>query len=154
MIIMMAIVLSACGSRLNLTLMNTNSIFPKGSALPREWFTGNAFVIPLVAKDKNNDFTAGAVTFEPGARTNWHTHPRGQVLLIIEGTGLYQEKGGHARVIRQGDIVIIRENTEHWHVATCTEQMVHIANTNFIDETQVTWLSPVSEEEYRAAERI
>jgi len=73
--------------------MNTTEIFPIGEPLSNDWFTGNAFLHPLVSKDKNNEFSAGSVTFEPGARTNWHTHPKGQVLIVIEGNGFYQEQG-------------------------------------------------------------
>ena len=128
--------------------MDTTDIFPKGQPLPKEWFTGNAFLTPLVARDKNNEFSAGCVSFEPNARTNWHTHPKGQVLIVIEGIGLYQEKGKSARTIKKGDTVIIPENIEHWHGASATNKMVHIAITNFKDEVQVTWLQPVSDEEY------
>src|SRR4051812_44132161 len=79
--------------------MSTTNIFPPGQPAPKDWFTGTVFITPLVARDKNNDFTAGAVAFEPGARTHWHTHPKGQVLLVIEGEGFYQEKGKPARPI-------------------------------------------------------
>ncbi|WP_394664741.1 hypothetical protein [uncultured Chryseobacterium sp.] len=72
--------------------MNTADLFKKGERLPAEWFTGKVFLTSLVSKDKNNNFSAGSVTFEPEARTNWHTHPKGQVLLVIDGEGLYQEK--------------------------------------------------------------
>ena len=65
--------------------MDTTEIFPKGQPLSKDWFSGNAFITPLVAKDKNNEFSAGSVMFEPKARTNWHTHPKGQVLIVIEG---------------------------------------------------------------------
>ena len=84
----------------------TTSLYPKGQKLPNDWFTGNAFITPLVAKDKNNDFSIGSVLFEIGARTNWHTHPKGQVLLVTEGSGLYQEKGKPAQIIKKGDVVI------------------------------------------------
>ena len=130
--------------------MDTNEIFPKGNPLPKEWFVGNAFITPLIAKDNNNDFSAGSVTFEPGARTNWHTHPKGQVLIVTEGNGFYQEKGKPARPIKKGDVVNIPENIEHWHGASSTSKMVHIAITNFKDNVQVTWLRPVSEEEYKS----
>lgn len=73
--------------------METNEIFPKGQQLPNDWFNGNAFLTPLVAKDKNNEFSTGSVTFEPRARTHWHTHPKGQVLIVTDGNGFYQEKG-------------------------------------------------------------
>jgi len=128
--------------------MDTTQIFPKGQQLPKEWFSGNAFLTPLVNKDKNNDFSAGAVTFEPKARTNWHTHPKGQVLIVIEGNGFYREKGRPARAIKRGDVVIIPENTEHWHGASAESNMLHIAITNYKDDVQVTWLQPVTDEEY------
>jgi quercetin dioxygenase-like cupin family protein len=128
--------------------MDTTEIFPKGQPLPKEWFSGNAFLTPLVAKDKNNEFSAGSVTFEPKARTNWHTHPKGQVLLVIEGIGFYQEKGKTAQPIKKGDVVNIPENVEHWHGAATNSKMVHVAITNIKDDVQVTWLKPVTEEEY------
>lgn len=127
---------------------NTTSLFPKGNKLPNEWFTGNAFLSPLVAKDKNNEFSAGAVTFETGARTNWHTHPKGQVLIVTEGSGFYQEKGKSAQIIKKGDVVNIPENVEHWHGTTAKTSMTHIAITNFKEETQVTWLNPVTDDEF------
>lgn len=127
---------------------NNTSLYPKGEKLPSDWFSGNAFLTPLVAQDHNNEFSAGSVTFEPGARTNWHTHPKGQTLLVIEGNGFYQEKGKPAQPIKKGSVVIIPENTEHWHGATATQKMVHIAITNFKNNEQVTWLNPVTDEEY------
>lgn len=131
--------------------MSTSEIFPKGQPLPKEWFTGDAFLAPLVAKDKNNDFSAGSVSFEPKARTNWHTHPRGQVLMVIEGTGYYQEKGKPARMISKGDVVNIPENLEHWHGASADSKMTHIAITNYKEDVQVNWLTPVTDEEYATA---
>ncbi|MGJ1435630.1 (R)-mandelonitrile lyase [Sphingobacterium siyangense] len=132
---------------------NNNSLYPKGNKLSNEWFSGNAFLTPLVAKDKNNEFSAGSVTFEPGARTNWHTHPKGQVLLVIEGNGFYQEKRKAAQPIKKGDVINIPENTEHWHGATATTKMVHIAITNYKDDEQVTWLQAVTDEEFTEANK-
>ena len=128
--------------------METTELFLNGQPLPKEWFVGNAYLTPLVAKDKNNEFSAGGVTFEPKARTNWHTHPKGQVLIVIEGNGFYQEKGKLVLPIKKGDVVNIPENTEHWHGASATNKMVHIAITNYKDDVQVTWLQPVTDEEY------
>ncbi|QLC64810.1 cupin domain-containing protein [Flavobacterium sp. LPB0248] len=128
---------------------NNNSIFPKGDKLSNDWFTGNAFLTPLLAKDKNNEFAMGSVTFEKGARTNWHTHPKGQVLIVTEGEGFYQEKGKPARIIKKGDVVNIPENVEHWHGASAKSKMVHIAITNYLGDTNVVWLEAVSEEDYK-----
>lgn len=143
--------IAAHGQTKNPTKMTETSngaLFPKGDKLPDSYFTGNAFLTPLLAKDKNNDFAMGSVTFESGARTNWHTHPRGQVLIVTEGNGFYQEKGKMARPITKGDVVNIPENTEHWHGAAATTKMVHIAITNYEGETNVVWLNPVSDQEY------
>jgi len=131
-----------------MTADTNTSVFPKGEKLPDSYFTGDAFLTPLLAKDKNNDFALGSVTFEPGARTNWHTHPRGQVLLVTEGEGFYQEKGKPAQRIKKGDVVNIPEQIEHWHGASATSKLIHIAITNYKEETNVVWLTPVSTEEY------
>ena len=128
--------------------METNAIFPKGEKLTNGYFTGDAYLKTLLARDKNNDFVMGSVSFEPGARTNWHTHPKGQVLIVIEGEGFYQQKGKPAQVIRKGDVVNIPENVEHWHGASAKSKMVHIAITHFKDEVNVVWLEAVSEKEY------
>ena len=129
--------------------MNTPEIFPKGQQLPNEWFSGNAFLTTLVTKDKNNEFSAGVVTFEPNARTNWHTHPKGQVLIVIEGNGFYQEKGKPAQPIKKGDVINIPENTVHWHGAPANSTLVHIAITNYKEDVNVVWLHPVSDDEYK-----
>ena len=128
--------------------INQTSIFPTGNKLSNDWFTGDAFLTPLIAKDNNNNFSAGVVSFEPSARTNWHTHPKGQVLIVIEGQGYYQEKAAAAKVIQKGDVVNIPANTEHWHGAAANNKMVHIAITNYQDDVQVVWLNPVSDEDY------
>lgn len=147
--ILAIVALISCNQNNNdMNKQNNLSIYPKGDKLSNDWFSGGAFLTPLVVQDHNNEFSAGSVTFEPNARTNWHTHPKGQVLLVIEGNGFYQEKGKPAQPIKKGDVVIIPENTEHWHGATTTERMVHIAITNFKDNVQVTWLKPVTDEEY------
>lgn len=149
-----AFVCIACNNQKNKEEMenqNTTSLYPKGQKLPNDWFTGNAFITPLVAKDKNNEFSIGSVTFEIGARTNWHTHPKGQVLLVTEGSGLYQEKGKPAQIIKKGDVINIPENVEHWHGASAKTSMTHTAITNFKEEEQVTWLQPVTDLEFNEA---
>lgn len=127
---------------------DNDSIFPRGEQLSNGYFTGQAYLQPLLAKDRNNDFAIGCVTFESGARTNWHTHPKGQVLLVIEGQGFYQEKGKAAKPITKGDVVNIPENVEHWHGASAKSSMTHIAITNFKGEENVTWLGPVTDAGY------
>ena len=126
-----------------------SSLFPKGNKLPNDWFSGNAFLHLLLAKDQNNEFSLGSVTFEPGARTHWHTHPKGQVLMVTDGEGFYQRKGSLAQALKKGDVVNIPENVEHWHGASANSQLVHIALTNYKGEENVEWLQPVSDEEYK-----
>lgn len=90
----------------------------------------------------------GNVTFEPGARTKCHTHPKGQVLLVVEGAGFYQEKGKSAQRIKKGDVVNIPEDVVHWHGASATSKLVHVAITNYQGDKNVVWLTPVTNEEY------
>ena len=147
---------TACNQNKEKKTMETqteNSIFPKGDKLENGYFTGDAFLTVLLAKDKNNEFALGSVTFEPGARTNWHTHPKGQVLIVTEGEGFYQEKGKPAQSIKKGDVVNIPENIIHWHGATANTRMVHIAISNYKGEENVTWLKPVSDEEFKAVNK-
>ena len=145
------LVIASCNNNLNnkaMTQETNNSIFPKGNKLSNEYFTGDAYLHLLLAKDKNNEFSLGSVTFEPSARTVWHTHPKGQVLIVIEGEGFYQEKGKPAQPIKKGDVVNIPENTEHWHGASTNNKLIHIAISNYKGEENVVWLKPVTDEEY------
>jgi len=131
-----------------MTERTTTTLFPKGEKITNGYFTGNAYLKPLLVRDKNNDFVMGNVTFEAGARTHWHTHPKGQVLIITEGEGFYQEKGKAARALKKGDVISIPENVEHWHGASINKEMVHIAITNFKGDQNVVWLQAVSDAEY------
>ena len=128
---------------------SVNNIFAKGDKLPPEYFTGDAFLKVLVNRDKNNEFVVGNITFEPGARTNWHTHPKGQILIVTEGHEFYQEKGGTVQIIQTGDVINIPENIEHWHGASPNEKLGHIAITNFKENVNVVWLHPVTDEQYK-----
>jgi quercetin dioxygenase-like cupin family protein len=142
---------TACHNNKNQAKMNnenSTSIFAKGEKLPSDYFTGNTFLYPLLAKDKNNEFALGSVTFEPGARTHWHTHPKGQVLIVTDGQGFNQEKGKPVQVLKKGDVVNIPENTQHWHGASANSKLVHIAITNYKGNKNVVWLQPVTDEEY------
>jgi quercetin dioxygenase-like cupin family protein len=94
----------------------------------------------------------GNVTFTPGARSNWHYHPAGQILLITGGTGYYQEKGSPKKIIRKGDVINCPPNVPHWHGASAREEMIQIAITNTQNGT-VVWLQPVTDEEYNKKEK-
>lgn len=148
--------ITTCNNNKNqekMTTENTAILFPKGEKLTNGYFTGDAYLQTLLARDKNNNFVLGSVTFEPGARTNWHTHPKGQVLIVTEGEGLYQEKGKTVQTIKKGDVINIPENVQHWHGATIRTKMVHIAITNYEGETSAVWLNPVTDEEFNAANK-
>ncbi len=131
------------------TTENNTPLFPRGEKRGSEWFSGDAYLYPLLDQDKNNEFSMGSVTFGPGGRTHWHTHPKGQVLIVTEGQGWYQEKGKPAQVIKKGDVINIPEDVEHWHGASANSGMTHIALTNFKDGENVTWLDPVTDEEFK-----
>ena len=128
---------------------NANNIFPKGDKASPDYFTGTAWVKILVPKDETGTYSIGNVVFEPGCRNNWHTHAAGQILLVTEGKGWYQEKGKQARSITKGDVVVIPSNLEHWHGAAKDSRLTHIAITNSKDGG-VKWLQPVTDEEYNS----
>ena len=155
LLVFSVIAVTACSDQKNgekMVTQSDSSLFPKGEKLPSDYFTGNAFLHPMVAKDSNNEFALGCVTFEPGARTIWHMHPKGQVLVVLEGEGFNQEKGKPAQVLKKGDVVNIPANTEHWHGASANSKLVHIAITNYKGEENVVWLQPVTEEEYKGVD--
>jgi quercetin dioxygenase-like cupin family protein len=102
----------------------------------------------LTSKTGGNDYSLGSVTFEPGARSNWHTHPAGQTLVVIDGQGLYQERGKPVRTINKGETIVCDPDIEHWHGATLNSRMTHIAITNDRGSGNVVWLKPVTNEEY------
>ena len=115
---------------------------------PAHNFTGSVVIDPLFDASAHTHATGGLVTFEPGARTAWHTHPAGQTLIVTSGTGWVQESGGERRQIQPGDVIWIPPNVKHWHGATTTNRMSHIAITNVLDDRNVDWLEQVSDVEY------
>jgi 4-carboxymuconolactone decarboxylase len=127
---------------------NKNAIFPRGEKASPDYFTGTAWVKILVPKDETGTYAVGNVVFEPGCRNNWHTHAAGQILLITDGEGFYQEKGKVARPLAKGDVVVIPSDIEHWHGAAKDSSFTHIVITNNSTEGPVKWLSPVTDEEY------
>jgi quercetin dioxygenase-like cupin family protein/alkylhydroperoxidase/carboxymuconolactone decarboxylase family protein YurZ len=126
---------------------HAEALFPKGAKITNNNFTGNAWLSYLVQADTTNATQVGNVSFEPSARTNWHLHPGGQVLLVTSGTGYYQEKGSAKRQIKKGEVIKCTPGVPHWHGAGKDEPMVHISITNAGKEG-VVWLQPVTDEEY------
>ncbi|WP_236919119.1 (R)-mandelonitrile lyase [Ereboglobus luteus] len=130
---------------------NTAAIFPPGDKGPSDWFTGNVTVRPLAKADGANKYSAGNVVFSPSARTNWHTHPDGQILLVTAGRGCYQERGKPVRWLSAGDVVNIPAGVEHWHGAAPDSEFTHIALSNEYQNSVVTWMKPVTDGEYQTA---
>jgi quercetin dioxygenase-like cupin family protein len=116
---------------------------------PEHLFTGTAIISPLFSPHGDNTAGGAEVTFAPGARTAWHSHPAGQVLLITAGVGWVQERGGERREVRPGDVVWTPPNVEHWHGATADDAMTHTAIHEAVDGSVVEWLEHVSDEEYQ-----
>jgi quercetin dioxygenase-like cupin family protein len=116
---------------------------------PAEYFTGAVRVDPLFQAGDPARVSGGQVTFEPGARTAWHTHPLGQTLLITSGLGWVQHEGGPIEEVRPGDVVWFPAGLKHWHGATPTTAMTHIAITESRDGKNVDWMEKVSDEQYR-----
>ncbi|MFC4986578.1 (R)-mandelonitrile lyase [Saliphagus infecundisoli] len=115
---------------------------------PEEYFTGNARIDPLFDPQDEARTAAASVTFEPGARTAWHTHPLGQRLIVTSGCGLVQRDGGEIEQIRAGDVVWFPPGEKHWHGATSNNAMTHIAIQEEQDGEVVTWLDHVTNAEY------
>jgi quercetin dioxygenase-like cupin family protein len=113
------------------------------------WFTGTVRVDPIFQVGDPTRISGGQVTFEPGARTMWHTHPLGQTLIVTTGLGWVQSEGGPIEEIRPGDVVWFPPGEKHWHGATATTAMTHIAITESLNGKNVDWMEKVSDEQYR-----
>ena len=125
---------------------------PSGKG-PAQFFTGNVRIDPLIQSTAPARVGGAIVTFEPGARTAWHVHPLGQMLIVTAGCGLTQVQGGPVVKIRPGDVVWCRPGEKHWHGATATTGMTHIAILESLDGKAVDWMEHVTDEEYRAGAR-
>ena len=124
------------------------------ASAPADWFTGAVYLDTVAAPANGSRVSAINVHFTPGARTAWHTHPNGQTIWVTEGVGLCQHRGGPVEVIRPGDRVFFEAGEEHWHGATATRLMVHIAIVEVGDDGHpATWGEHVTDEEYEAAQR-
>jgi quercetin dioxygenase-like cupin family protein len=119
---------------------------------PGDWFTGTVWQDPIIEAPAPARIRAARVSFEPGARTAWHTHPLGQTLHVVSGLGRVQSWGGPIREIRAGDTVWIPPGEKHWHGAGPTTAMVHIAMQEALDGTHVTWMEHVTDAQYGAAD--
>ena len=122
---------------------------PSGKG-PADWFTGAVRIDPLFAREAPARVAGALVTFEPGARTAWHTHPLGQTLIVVAGLGWAQRWGGPVEEIRPGDVVWFPPGEKHWHGASASNGMSHYAIQEALDGKTVEWLVPVSDADYQA----
>lgn len=117
---------------------------------PQDWFTGNVRIDPVLQTEAPARVAIASVTFEPGARTAWHTHPLGQTLLVTSGCGLVQREGGGIEQIYPGDVVWFPPGEKHWHGAAPNTAMTHIAIQEQLDGKAVDWLEKVTDAQYQA----
>jgi len=122
-------------------------IFAKGEKITNDNFRGTSWLNSLVDADSLNQNSVGSVTFEPGARTNWHTHPAGQIILALDGVGYYQEQGSPKVIVRKGDVVKCPADIPHWHGASADTAFIQVAITGR-ENGETVWLVPVTDEEY------
>lgn len=141
--------LQGCGNMDNSASKDESKmIFPKGDPAPAEYFTGDVWLTGLVENDTVFTTAAGSVYFEAGARSNWHSHPAGQILIVTEGVGYHQIKGEPIEVIRPGDVVKCPPDVVHWHGASKDSGMSHIYIVPNTEKGIVNWMDPVTDEEY------
>ncbi|WP_442591788.1 cupin domain-containing protein [Pedobacter sp. AW31-3R] len=124
-----------------------DKIFPKGNPVTGDNFHGKVWLQPLVQSDSLNQADLGCVTFAPGARTRWHSHPAGQILMVIGGTGYYQEKGSAKKILHKGDAIKCPPDILHWHGASADDEFLQVAVTGRQNGPTV-WAEKVTEEEY------
>jgi quercetin dioxygenase-like cupin family protein len=120
---------------------------------PTEYFTGSVHIDPLFQANEPARTAGARVTFEPGSRTAWHTHPLGQTLIVMSGSGLAQRWDGPIEEIRAGDVVWFPPGEKHWHGATATTAMAHIAIQEQLDGKTVDWMEKVSDEQYQRSHK-
>lgn len=135
-------------ARDNIGSADQSQLFPKGRLAPVEFFAGNAYVTGLVDNDSVFTTAAGSVFFEAGARSNWHLHPAGQILIVTDGVGYHQIKGQPIEIIKKGDVVKCPPDVVHWHGASKESSMTHIYIVPNTEKGIVEWMEPVTDEEY------
>lgn len=137
----------AVGGRMSIVRMD--SVPPVEG--PDAWFTGDAVITPVFSATEQTPTGCASVEFAPGARSAWHTHPAGQLLVVTEGNGWIQEWGHARREIAAGDVIRTPPGVKHWHGATATEPMTHLAMQQAVDGDVVDWMEKVSDEQYYSA---
>jgi quercetin dioxygenase-like cupin family protein len=145
----LALLASAAPAEADQVLVVTRIGSQPSSVAPSDHFTGSARVDSRFQAEAPARVGGGVVTFEPGARTAWHTHPLGQTLIVTAGVGWVQNWGGEVQEIKPGDIVWIPPMTKHWHGASATVGMAHVAISETLDGKTVEWMELVSDEQYQ-----
>ena len=132
----------------------TETVFPKGEKIVSNNFTGTVWLNMMGVSDTSLHIRIGNVTFEPKARTNWHSHPGGQILFVTKGQGYYQAQAEPVKLLRKGDVVEIPRNIVHWHGAGPENEFVHIAVSLNTHYGSTVWSRPVTNEEYQAIKQF
>ncbi|TKC01547.1 cupin domain-containing protein [Pedobacter cryotolerans] len=143
----LAVLIASCGTKPNASNAETDLVFAKGEKITNTNFTGDVWLKTLVEGDSVNQNSVGSVTFKAGARTKWHSHPAGQIILAISGEGYYQEEGSTKKILKKGDVVKCPSNIAHWHGASATEDFIQVAITGR-EKGPTEWIKDVSDEEY------
>jgi len=149
-LLLLVIIIASCNTDIKTKETNPQSasVFPKGEKINSKNFSGTVWLYMMGAEDSTLHAKFGNVTFEPKVRTNWHSHPGGQILFITQGKGYYQAKGQPARLLNKGDYVEIPPNVVHWHGAAPDSEFTHIAVSLNTDLGGAVWLGPVTDDEY------
>ena len=138
------------GKHCDMAKADTNLIFAIGEKVTNNNFIGNVWLNNLVQADSTNQNAVGSVTFEAGARTKWHSHPAGQIILALEGIGYYQEKGSQKIIVKKGDVVKCPSNIAHWHGASKDSKFIQVAITGR-EKGETVWFDSVTDEEYNSS---
>jgi quercetin dioxygenase-like cupin family protein len=129
---------------------NGDTIFPKGELSTAKNHTGNVWLQELNAGDSTFEYGLAVATFDAGAKLDWHIHPAGQILLVLEGTGYYQERGKPIQIVHKGDVIKCLPGVEHWHGATPSTGFTYLATTP-TQKGKTIWLEPVTDKDYSSA---
>ena len=143
---------TSCGQSPRTAGTGNSVVFPTGEKVANTNFTGTVYLQMLVSSDSLNAIAVGNVTFQPGARTKWHLHPAGQILLVTDGVGYYQERGQPKKVLRKGDAVKCPPNVPHWHGASADTAFVQLAVTGS-EKGPTVWLEEVTDAAYHSGDK-
>lgn len=154
-VLLLAATLMSCNGDKNQTEQSakdqsTEPIFPKGELGPAANFTGNAYNFGLVANDSIYNTLVGNVYFEKSARSNWHLHPSGQILIVLDGEGYHQLEGQPRQMMKKGDVIKVPANTRHWHGATENNSLTQMYILPKTENGFVTWMEPVTDKQYKS----